>query len=390
MKTRATIAEAKPSSDRLIALDLLRGWFLIIILVDHLFYFPNGYDLISGRGQLFVSAAEGFFIISGLLIGIIRGGRVREIPFSVIWSKLWQRARLLYLWSVGLSFLYIVLGWLLYDMAGLKWGLVPPWQNISDVVMQVVTLQYFYGWADFLRLYAVYIFAAPLAIWLLRRGWWYVLVGLSVLVWTLPERPVVEADMLYTWQPLFFGALIVGYYWQPLSAYLRRISRRARVWISSSLAVITTGTIVLSILAAFVAPHMTGETWASLAALTQPIPENTLFHKGDMPLTRIALSFVWFASFFWLFHRYRTRLAATLGWILLPFGQHSLHVYIVQSLVIFVMHLWVQPELFAVQSSHSLVITCLYAGINFLLTSAAIALVWLSVTYRRFLPFIPR
>ena len=100
--TELTKKPPTPAGNRLATLDLLRGWFLIVILVNHLFYFPSGYDLISGRGMLLVSAAEGFFIISGLLIGIIRGGRVSNVPFLGIWKKLWKRGIILYAWSVSL------------------------------------------------------------------------------------------------------------------------------------------------------------------------------------------------------------------------------------------------------------------------------------------------
>lgn len=340
--------------------------------------------------MLVVSAAEGFFIISGLLIGIIRGGRVSHIPFSVIWKKLWRRGALLYIWSVGLSFLYIILGWLLYDVPGLKWGLVTPWTNIPDVITRVLSLQYFYGWADFLRMYAVYIFAAPLAIWLLRKGRWYVLVLLSALVWMLPERPVVEADMLYTWQTLFFGALIAGYYWQPLTEFVKTMNKRIRNRIVYACLFITAATIALSVVSAFVAPTMQGPAWSAVSNLTQSIPENVLFHKGNMPLARIILSFVWFASFFWLFQRYEKRLLSKLGWLLLPLGQNSLLVYIVQSLIIFFMHMWVQPEMFIVNSKNTAMLYIATVLTHFILTTAAISLVWLAAKNRRFLPFIPR
>ena len=61
------------SVGRIVSLDLMRGWFLIIIILDHLTYFPNGLTFLTGDSRLAVSAAEGFFIISGLVLGIVRG-----------------------------------------------------------------------------------------------------------------------------------------------------------------------------------------------------------------------------------------------------------------------------------------------------------------------------
>ncbi len=388
--TKNVTKPTNSSSSRLVTLDLMRGWFLIVILVNHLFYFPSGYDLISGRGMLLVSAAEGFFIISGLLIGIIRGGRVSHLPFTDIWKKLWKRGALLYAWSVGLSFFYIIIGWLLYGTTGLKWGLVTPWTNIPDVIMQVLSLQYFYGWADFLRMYAVYIFAAPLAIWLLRKGRWYVVILLSALVWLLPDKPVVEADMLYTWQTLFFGALIVGYYWQNLTKFVTKMTIPLRDNIVRACLAITGITITLSIFSAFVASTLDGTTWETIARLTQSVPENVLFHKGNMPIPRLVLSLIWFISFFWLFWRYEKWLVSKIGWLLMPLGQNSLLVYIVQSLIIFSMHMLMRPDMFVPATGSPLLIEILKILVNFILTSIAIGLVWLAARHSRFLPFIPR
>jgi hypothetical protein len=43
---------------RIMTFDILRGWFLVGILIDHLAFFPNGLDWWSARGGLFVSMAE--------------------------------------------------------------------------------------------------------------------------------------------------------------------------------------------------------------------------------------------------------------------------------------------------------------------------------------------
>jgi hypothetical protein len=58
-------------SKRILSLDLLRGFFLIVIMIDHVELYPNGWDFLTGKGRLWVSAAEGFFFMSGLLIGMI-------------------------------------------------------------------------------------------------------------------------------------------------------------------------------------------------------------------------------------------------------------------------------------------------------------------------------
>jgi len=73
---------------RIQELDLLRGYFIAVILIDHIQRWPSFYTYLTGQGRLWVSAAEGFFIISGLLIGYLRGYKARHHPLAVVTKKL--------------------------------------------------------------------------------------------------------------------------------------------------------------------------------------------------------------------------------------------------------------------------------------------------------------
>ena len=61
---------------RIPTLDLLRGAFMVAIIVDHLNWGPSLWHLLSGGGAMWVSPAEGFFAISGILVGYIYGPRL--------------------------------------------------------------------------------------------------------------------------------------------------------------------------------------------------------------------------------------------------------------------------------------------------------------------------
>lgn len=67
---------AENKRPRILALDLLRGAFLVAIIVDHLHWGPSWFRLLSGGGKMFTSPAEGFFAISGILVGYIYGPRM--------------------------------------------------------------------------------------------------------------------------------------------------------------------------------------------------------------------------------------------------------------------------------------------------------------------------
>ena len=55
---------------------------MVSIILNHLQWYPSGFDIVAARGSLFVSAAEGFFIISGILLGIVRGRNMFQLPFK--------------------------------------------------------------------------------------------------------------------------------------------------------------------------------------------------------------------------------------------------------------------------------------------------------------------
>lgn len=49
---------------------------MVAIIVDHLNWGPSLWYLLSGGGAMWVSPAEGFFAISGILVGYIYGPRL--------------------------------------------------------------------------------------------------------------------------------------------------------------------------------------------------------------------------------------------------------------------------------------------------------------------------
>lgn len=67
-------------TNRLDYLDYLRGYFVVVIITDHLWRYPSLFSLITGEARLWMTAAEGFVMISGFLIGYVRGFKGRKNP----------------------------------------------------------------------------------------------------------------------------------------------------------------------------------------------------------------------------------------------------------------------------------------------------------------------
>lgn len=339
-------AQKQEKAPRIIALDLLRGYFLVSIILNHLQWYPNLYDWVALRGTLLVSAAEGFFMISGMLLGIVRGRNLADKPFRVAALLVLKRGLTLYITSVILMLIFTLIGWFFMDNPGLKPGIRPIDQPIHEILFGAFSLQYLYGWADFLRLYAIFIIATPLALWLLRKGKWWVVALVSCIIWSIfPIAHEItgkstELLMPLSWQLIFFGGLIIGFHWVDLHGWWQRRTTAIRHTLAASVLGVATITLVIN---AFIVIGTTiGILPEQVASLYHSL-QTDLFDKNSLDALRIILFGLWFTLGLTIFMRYEKQIAKTFGWILLPFGTNSLYVYILHAVLLFFAHLIIAP-----------------------------------------------
>ena len=372
--------ETGKKSSRILTFDLMRGYFLVAIILDHIYFFPNGLDWWSARGDLFVTTAEGFFLISGIVLGIVRGAKLIDKPFAQVSKLLLKRSVQLYLTAIALVFLFTVLGWTLFmNYPGLKVGIAPSDSNPLSLIWQIVTLQYFYGWADYLRLYAIFLFVSPLAIWLLRKGWWYILLAINVSVWLLfpsdPTVPDLTQELLQplSWQLIFFSGLSIGFHWNHITTWWHGQSQLRKQIIRWGILALAVTTLIANIIIKF------GPLYFNLHSIPQNFSDYNLyigyFDKERLPFTRIALFFLWFWAAFFLFRRFEDTIIRFFGWLLLPFGTNSLYVYTLHAFIIFFIHIWLVPG------------NILF---NFIVSVSAVALIRIAIHYKFLMKIIPR
>jgi hypothetical protein len=84
-------------------LDLLRGFAVIAMVADHIGGERSWLYAITGGDAFFVSAAEVFVFISGLLMGIISAELIARQGLGAALMKSLQRAWSLYLMTVSLT-----------------------------------------------------------------------------------------------------------------------------------------------------------------------------------------------------------------------------------------------------------------------------------------------
>ncbi len=369
----------KPHIPRIHSFDILRGYFLFVILIDHLYYFPSGLDVFSGRGLLYVSSAEGFFLISGIILGIVRGSKLVHKPFALGAKLLLKRSLQLYITSIVLTLLFTFIGWMFFmNNPGLKFGIAPTDTPIIQLIWEALTYQYIYGWADFLRQYAIFIAIAPLALWLLRKGKWYVVAIASILGWlAYPLTSGGEVWRPLSWQLVFFSGFIIGFYWPKLTTLWQRVSANRREIIGRTLFATFVGTALISSFLVF--GHYFGGTVGPSIDAAHHVVEQS-FNKDRLPIARLLLGAIWFWGIFWLVRKFEPQIVASkVGKWLMLLGENSLYVYTIQAFVVFFMHLFIHGP------SNEMNIL-----VSLPLTLAATALVSYAV-YKKFLfKIIPR
>ncbi len=370
-----------PRVARIHAFDLLRGYFLIVILLNHLYFYPSGLELLSGRGALYASSAEGFFVISGIVLGIVRGQKLLAKPFAVGAKLLLKRSVQLYITSVVLAVLFTFIAWIFYDNPGIKSTPLPPDTPIWEVVWKAATYQYLYGWADFLRQYAIFIAIAPLALWLLRRGLWYVVLAVSFAVWTLFPHLPGSGFMLQpvAWQFVFFSGFVIGFHWPQIQGFWRRLSIKNRRRIGNSLVATTLITIIASALLVF-GYKFGGDLGSTLTTWHRAIED--YFYKDRLPIPRLIIGAVWFWGLFYFVRRHEAWLMQKIGWLLNPLGVNSLYVYTIQAFLVYFTHLFIVPS----QAGQP----GLTWFINLFVSLALLTLTWVAVKQRFLFKIIPR
>ncbi|MBC7746504.1 OpgC domain-containing protein [Pedobacter sp.] len=317
------------TTKRIDELDLLRGFFILVIIIDHIQRWPSPLTYLTGEGRLWVSAAEGFFIISGLLIGYLRGHKGLKKSFSEISTLLVKRAATLYLWSVIITFIGV---WLVTVFHGNP-ELVPKLPEVTGLayIWQVISQQYTFDWIYFLRLYWIMLLVAPLAILLFRlKKWWLVpiisisLYGVSFLF--------AEPEAALQWQVLFFVPATIGFHLETIRDCFRRHPGYKKI-ITLSLISTTLITMILSYFWVLGWNYVESEnarlsfnSYVSTRGWLDP-----LFTKAPLAVARVLLAFVWFGGLLALFHIAKPFITKWAGWLLMPFGQYSLTVYCLQA-----------------------------------------------------------
>lgn len=218
-------------SGRDLRLDALRGFLLVAMAVNHL---DTELRVLTDYPFGFVSSAEGFVFLSGLVAGLVYTRRMTTLSPPELRQKAWHRAGQIYLAHLT-SFAIALVGLNLVVLGKIPGTFAAPPAFCEHPVRSLLlgaSLLYQPGLLDILPMYCGFMLALPLMLGALRKGHWGRLLALSGSLWLLSQLglrdqaarwlqtflPVnLGAFDILAWQLLFVLGTIFGYYWATAS-----------------------------------------------------------------------------------------------------------------------------------------------------------------------------
>jgi len=312
-------------------LDVLRGLCIVSMVVAHLAY---GSPLSRGVNvSALVDGASGFFLLSGLVLGMVHQRCAERLPEREGQIRLLRRAGRLY--AIHVLLLLAVLLTTHLTGRGPEWSAPGALGGWGEVLLDTFTLRLNPQYFGILSVYVPLLLLSAVVVPLLRRGR-TVLVGGLVLgiylasftwpaVFTLPETPGVEGFWSWGgWQALFFSGMFLGWHWHGHD--LRERLLRTRTVLLSVGAL--TGLMLL---------------WRLLPAVGMPLPAGVdgeqfrwwLYGKGAMGPMRLIMALLALLVLYAVINAVYER-----GWsrpplsVVARIGRKSLDSFIISRLVI--------------------------------------------------------
>lgn len=333
-------------SGRNLAIDGFRGLLLIIIAINHL------------EGRLitpytkepfgFVSAAEAFVFLSGLVAAMVYG-RLFDNP-AELKLRIWSRVASLYIYTLVGVFVVVGslhLGWL-SEIWYRDWGNYFLLQNylqypLQSLALNVVQVQQM-GYLDILIAYMLPMLFLPWALLALKRGRYYWVVLISVAVWLFAQfnsdtwlqpifqmmHPNMKVDAgyldIFAWQLYFYSGVIAGYF-----SRFGSVKFIAHRWVTVALLLVA----IVFMLAKQLgwSQHLRGELLLSQFSWT------------NAGLIRLSNTLI-LAYLFTIAIQCKNSLLSWPPLVLL--GQHSLQVFIYQAVAIY----WFLPCMYQINEAY--------------------------------------
>ena len=389
------------TSSRDARVDMLRGLAILFVVVNHV-GITSLFQLFTQEAVGFVSGAELFVLLSGVVVGMVYGPKAANGMAEVL-DKTSKRAGKLYLTALVVVTLVFIIslipavntlalttftdqgtGGVGRAAAGRSYDLFSGMQGLLEypvpgAVIPAVLLLQFGPWQfNVMGLYVVMLLLSPLILWALSRGKtvWVLAASAALYVvgtvfrFRLLPSQFEDSFPLLVWQVLFVLGIVAGYHRGRLVNWLR--SHR---WVVAVCVALTVAFAFLS----WANPYLANEFDVRVASLTdtsfRALYEN-LFGRTYLEPGRLLNVLVLLVTVYALLTAYWKPLERALGWLLIPLGRATLYVFILHIVLIAVVSNipWLQKDNIWLN-------TAAYAGM--------VALLWVMVRTRFLFRIIP-
>ncbi|NHZ72394.1 MAG: hypothetical protein GWP17_04850, partial [Aquificales bacterium] len=323
---------APQTSHRDLRLDFLRGYFVVVMTINHLRMFPAWTLPFTGGNKLWFSAAEGFILVSGIVFGNLYRYRVKEWGWHKVIATVAKRALKLYLLAVFGQLLFTTGDFILRAWRGRPAQVPESYRILLESAF--LQIRFSYPYLDILVLYALLLLWGVFAIYLLAQNRWkLILFGSFILWYAWHQEPssfvIFHAYFKFAiWQFLFILGVVGGYYHKELRQW--RHNFPLPTWLITLLVALP------ALMILYANYQVVYHDWHIPEFLFPLIKD--IGHKSALPLNRIIFSLWMFIALYglvsWLWRPFNK----LFGWLFLLLGQNALLAYLGQALLAYIIH----------------------------------------------------
>lgn len=314
-------------------LDFLRGFCLFAMAINHA-GLDSYWQIITGGSVFLINAADGFFFISGMTLGIISVGRPLTQAVERVLKRTWQVYLATLVLSFGFASMVLLTGIELWEEGVV---VIRSVYDLREMAIGILTMRYIVHGSDVLIVYVVYLGLSPLVLWGMHKKHTgrviAAMVGiyvLSLLSLEMTELPFASFRHLAANNLIFFGGLVIGY-------HRDMISSKWNQWKLSHLLdglVIVIGIFFL---------YLYTTNFKAYPNIGDLIYQNE-YREWELPPLNLVIVFI-YIRIFWLMATYLWKpLNRITGWLMIPFGQASLFTFMLHLALIPIF--WNVPEIF--------------------------------------------
>jgi hypothetical protein len=339
--------------------DLMRGLAILFVVVNHV-GMTSLFQLFTQESIGFVSGAELFVLLSGLVLGMVYGPRAQD-NIGEVAQKTGRRAGKLYVTALAVVVLVFALslipafnsdvltsftdqgtGGAGRSGAGRTYDLYTGMQGllqfpVSGAVIPAVLLLQFGPWQfNVMGLYVIMLLVSPLILLALARGkvLWVLAATTALYVagtvfrFRILPSQFEDSFPLLVWQILFVLGLVGGYYRRTLVAWFS-----AHRWVVGVCAAVTVAFVLMS----WANPYLANEYDVRLALTSDAnyrAVYDQFFGRTYLEPGRLLNVLTLLVTAYTLLTAYWKPIERAVGWLLIPLGRATLYVFIMHVVLI--------------------------------------------------------